>query len=91
MNDEVMSESYCEALAYMIITHAQALQDKIKAGAFISLFLQTINKKYGEAALKRVVEEMKKELTPRPKQSSFLKRLRNKLLKRKQRQAKLKK
>ncbi|WP_420266413.1 hypothetical protein [Candidatus Magnetominusculus dajiuhuensis] len=92
MDNRVMSDNYCEAVAYMIITNAQALEDKVKAGAFISLFLQSINNKYGEEALKRVVEEIKKELTPKPKQpTSPLKRLRAKLLKRKQQQAQLKK
>ena len=64
MENKAMSDSYCEALAYIIITQAQALDDKIKAGAFITLFFQGINKKYGEAALTRVIREIKKELTP---------------------------
>ncbi|WP_420265082.1 hypothetical protein [Candidatus Magnetominusculus dajiuhuensis] len=106
MENKVISDSYCEALAYVIITQAQFLEDKVKAGAFISLFLQSINKKYGEAGLKQVVEEIKKELSPqspqkpgykqtvrkgadtRPrKQSPFMRRLRNKLSKKKQQQA----
>ncbi|MBF0456786.1 MAG: hypothetical protein HQK99_02705 [Nitrospirae bacterium] len=91
--NEVMSDSYCEALAYIITTQTQSLGDKNKAGAFIALFLQSINNKYGETGLKRVIVGMKKELTPETiqksgnEQSSVLKRLRNKLLKRRQRQA----
>ncbi|MBF0457606.1 MAG: hypothetical protein HQK99_06905 [Nitrospirae bacterium] len=64
MDNKVMSDSYCEAVAYIIITQAQYLEDKNKAGAFIALFLQSISKKYGETGLKRVVEAIRKELTP---------------------------
>lgn len=64
MDNKVMSDSYCEALAYIIITQAQYLEDKNKAGAFIALFLQSISKKFGETGLKRVVEAIRKDLTP---------------------------
>ncbi|MCG6553787.1 MAG: hypothetical protein L7F77_15785, partial [Candidatus Magnetominusculus sp. LBB02] len=81
-----MSDGYCEALAYMIVTQAQALKDKNKSGAFISLFLQSIYKQFGEDGLKRVIEEIKKELSPpvsARKQSPFVHRLRSSLQKRK--------
>ncbi|MCG6553502.1 MAG: hypothetical protein L7F77_14360 [Candidatus Magnetominusculus sp. LBB02] len=89
MANVAMSDGYCEALAYMIVTQAQALKDKNKSGAFISLFLQSIFKQFGEPGLKRVIEAMKKELamSPKPKaasKSQFLHGIRTKLLKRKQ-------
>ncbi|MBF0319820.1 MAG: hypothetical protein HQL01_08470 [Nitrospirae bacterium] len=64
MENKSMADSYYEALASMIITHAESLENKNKAGAFISLFLQSIYKKYGDAAMRRVREYMKKELIP---------------------------
>ncbi|KWT90984.1 hypothetical protein [Candidatus Magnetominusculus xianensis] len=64
MDNKVMSDSYSEALAYVITSQAQALEDKNKAGAFIALFLQSVNNKYGAAGLKLVIEAVKKELPP---------------------------
>ena len=64
MENKAMSDSYCEVVAYMIITHAQYLQDKNKAASFITLFLQSIYKEYGAAGLEQVVVEIKKELPP---------------------------
>ncbi|KWT76843.1 hypothetical protein [Candidatus Magnetominusculus xianensis] len=64
MGNKVMSDSYSEALSYVITSQAQALEDKNKSGAFIALFLQSVNNKYGEAGLKLVIEAIKHELPP---------------------------
>ncbi len=55
---------YSEALGLVITSQAQALEDKNKAGAFIALFLQSVNNKYGAAGLKLVIEAIKNGLPP---------------------------
>ncbi|MBF0516670.1 MAG: hypothetical protein HQK97_06050 [Nitrospirae bacterium] len=64
MDKNVISDNYVDALGFVITSQAQALNDKHKAGAFIALFLQSILNKYGKAALKQVIEAIKKQLPP---------------------------
>ncbi|MBF0555882.1 MAG: hypothetical protein HQK96_15260 [Nitrospirae bacterium] len=53
MDNRVMSDSYCEALAYMIITNAQALEEEQGRGfyfAFPAKYKQQIRRGGTEAS-----------------------------------------
>jgi hypothetical protein len=81
-------------LAQVITSYAAALDDVNKVEAFVSLFLQSVYKKFGEKTVAEVGKYIESGLPPansnKPKPavltSPFLRLLRNNLLKRQKKQ-----